>query len=179
MNKKSCRATSSMTDEQKNLIPEPNELDDLQNQLIECQKKADEHLAGWKRAAADYQNLQKDTARDREQMVRYATERLLNDLVPVLDHAKSALAQIPEVDGAAKQWMTGVQHVFDGLKSVLKSHGIEEMKVVGEKFDPLRHETVSARTEEGKEAGVVLEEARPGYTLHGKVLRPAQVIISE
>lgn len=168
-----------MDDEQQNGTVEATELEILKGQIAECQKKAEEYLAGWKRAAADYQNLQKETTRDRENMVRYATERLLTDLVPVLDHAKQAFARMPETDGAIKQWMDGVRHLFDGLKNMLKTHGIEEMKVVGEKFDPVKHETIGSRKEEGKESDVVLEEARPGYLLHGKILRPAQVIISE
>ncbi|MBI4280574.1 nucleotide exchange factor GrpE [Candidatus Uhrbacteria bacterium] len=152
----------------------------LKKELQTLGEKTEEYLAGWKRAAADYQNLQKETARDRETMVRFASEHLLRDLLPVLDHAKAAFGQMPETDNEMiKQWLAGAKHVFDGLKKTLKAHGLEEMPVMGEKFDPGRYETVGSRKEDGKEAGLVLEEARPGYLLHGKVLRPAQVIISE
>ncbi|MBI4133583.1 nucleotide exchange factor GrpE [Candidatus Uhrbacteria bacterium] len=151
----------------------------VHTELSEATRKAEEYLAGWKRAVADYQNLQKDVTREREAFVRFATERLLFDLLPVLDHATTALRQAPVLDGEHAQWLDGVRHVFEGLRSMLRSHGILEFTAIGERFDPERHEAVGSRKENGKESGIALEEVRPGYLLHGKVLRPAQVIVSE
>ncbi len=155
-----------------------DELAEIRAELEATKKKAEEYLAGWKRAAADYQNQEKEVAREREAFVRFATERLIFDLLPVLDHAASAFAHPPSLDGADAEWLKGVRHVFEGLQSMLRSHGIEEMKVLGGEFDPERHEAVGSRKEEGKASGAILEEVRAGYILHGKILRPAQVIIS-
>lgn len=152
----------------------------LRAEFEEAQKKAAEYLAGWQRATADYQNLQKQVATERGELVKYAHENLLFELLPALDHARQALVQAPALDGASAQWVQGMRHVFQGLWVVLKAQGLEVMAdTVGATFDPARHESVGVRKEEVKEAGVILEEQRPGYLLRGRVLRPAQVIISE
>lgn len=152
----------------------------LRAELGEAQKKAAEYLAGWQRATADYQNLQKQVATERGMLVKYAHEDLLLELLPALDHARQALAQAPQLDGANAQWVQGMRHVFDGLWAALKSQGLEMMSdTVGAAFDPTRHESVGVRKEEGKEIGIIIQEQRPGYLLHGRVVRPAQVIISE
>lgn len=149
-------------------------------ELEDAQKKAAEYLAGWQRATADYHNLQKQVAAERVEVVKYANEYLLLELLPALDHAQEALAQAPALEGALAQWVAGVRHVFDGLWSVLKAHGLEVMPdTLGATFDPTRHESVGVRKEEGREPGFVLAVERPGYLLHGRVLRPAQVIISD
>lgn len=149
-------------------------------ELEEAQQKAAEYLAGWQRATADYQNLQKQVATQRVAIVKYAHEALLLELLPALDHARQALAQAPQLDGAHAQWVQGMRHVFDGLWAVLKSQGLEVMTdTVGAAFDPTRHESVGVRKEEGEAASTILQEQRPGYLLHDRVLRPAQVIISE
>lgn len=164
-----------MTDQD---VKEITELEEIRTRLIEAEKRAEEYLAGWKRARADYQNREKEVAREREAFARFATQRLLLDFLPVLDHAKQALAAAPPLNGPESEWLTGIRHVFEGLRSMLRSHGIEEMQVLGERFDPERHEAVGSRKEDGKEPDTILEEVRPGYLLHGRVLRPAQVIIS-
>lgn len=149
-------------------------------ELEEAQKKAAEYLAGWQRATADYQNREKQVTAERVALVKYAHEHLLLELLPGLDHARQALAQAPILDGPQIQWVQGVHHVFDGLWRVLKAQGLEVMAdTVGATFDPTRHESVGVRKEEGREAGIILQEQRSGYLLHGRVVRPAQVIINE
>lgn len=147
-------------------------------ELKELRQKAEEYLAGWKRATADYQNLQKEVRREREELARYATGRLIFDLLPVLDNAETALKHVP-MESTDDAWVAGIRHVFDGLRGLLRVHGVESMTVLGEKFDPESHEAVGSRKDEQKESGIVVEEVRAGYKLNGKILRPAQVIISE
>lgn len=152
----------------------------LRTEIEAAQKKADEYLAGWQRATADYQNLQKQVAAERGMLVKYAHEELLLELLPALDHARHALAQAPALVGASAQWVQGMRHIFDGLWAALKSQGLEMMvDTLGAAFDPTRHESVGVRKEDGRESGLVVEVQRSGYLLHGRVVRPAQVIISE
>lgn len=154
--------------------------EELQNELEEVKKKADEYLNGWKRATADYQNLQKETVRERERLAQYATEEIIRDFLPVLDQAGEAFRNAPtDADQKIQEWIRGVKIVFDGFAHLLRSYGVEKIEVLGKPFDPMYHETVGSRRQEGSVAGIVLEDARPGYTLHGRILRPAQVIISE
>lgn len=155
------------------------ELQNVQDKLTEAEKKAEEYLAGWKRARADYQNLEKSTVHEREAFVQFATEGIVRDLLPILDHATQAVAASPTLEGSAAEWVSGVRHVFDGLRHTLRAHGVEEIVVSrGDQFDPERHETVESRKEEGTEPGRVLVVVRSGHLLNKKLLRPAQVIIS-
>ena len=149
-------------------------------ELEEALKKVEENLAGWKRAMADYQNLEKQVARDREMIRKFATEDLIINLLPVLDQSEQALKNMPlEIPEEIKSWTKGGQMVFEGLKGILKNHGLERINSVGEKFDPVLHESMESRKEENKNSGIVLEEIRAGYKLNGEIIRPAQVIISE
>lgn len=143
-------------------------------ELEEAIQKAEENLLGWKRAMADYQNLEKKTAREREAFTQFAAEQIIRDILPTLDQAGRAMEQAPK-----DEWTKGVQMIFENLHDTLRSHGVKKMEVIGKKFDPAYHESLESRKEGGKEPGIILEEKRAGYLLHNRVLRPAQVIISE
>lgn len=147
-------------------------------QETDGERKAQEYLDGWKRATADYQNLQKETAKEKQEMVQYANANLLLSLLPVADHFSRALAHIPK-DQEQTPWVMGLQHIYRQLLDVLKSEGVEKMETAGQPFDPEQHEAVGKRKEEGIPAGQILEEARTGYRYRGKVLQPARVVIAE
>ncbi len=163
------------------LEPEDDERVALQKEFDEIRKKTDEYLNGWKRATADYQNLQKQVAREREEFAWFALERILRDFLDVADRGGAALAQVPQegVNDHTKEWIRGVRLIFDGFTTMLASYGVTKIETVEKTFDPTCHEAVGSRHVEGREAGVVLDEARAGYLLNGRVLRVAQVIISE
>ena len=146
--------------------------------LAEVQAKCDEYLNSWKRAQADYLNLQKQLSREREDSVRFATARALEGFLPVFDHFGEALRHEPTPENF-KTWLLGVKHIQAELNEAIKELGVERMKVVGQVFDPARHESVGARAEAGVPPGLVLEERQAGFEQGGRVLRPAKVIISE
>ena len=139
---------------------------------------AQEYLDGWKRATADYQNLQKETAKEKQEIVQYANANLLLSLLPVVDHFSMALEHIPD-DQQQTSWMTGMQHIYRQLLEVLKSEGVEKIETVGQSFHPDQHEAVGKRKEKGVPADQILEEARAGYLYHGRIIQPARVIIAE
>ena len=124
----------------------------------------------YKRALADYHNLLKQTAKDREEFVKYALSDFLSDLLPVYDHLKMSLQGLSEEE-SKNAWAEGVRHVLKQFKEVLGARGIEEIKTVGEKFD---HNTMEAIDGAGE---TVRQEIMPGYKLNGKVIRPAKVIV--
>jgi molecular chaperone GrpE len=129
------------------------------------------------RTAADLENFRKRTIREKEELRQFATSGLLEDVIPVLDNLSLGL-------GAAKQ-QTDVKGIVDGvglvleqLKSTLAKHGLKEVNPVGQKFDPNLHEAISHQpSAEIAEENVTLV-VRPGYTLNGRLLRPASVIVS-
>ena len=124
----------------------------------------------YKRALADYQNLLKQTVKDKEEFVKYALNDFLQNVLPVYDHLKMALGGLKEEE-EKNPWVEGVKHVLKQFKSVLEQHGIEEIGTVGAKFD---HETMEAIDGAGETVAV---EVMPGYKLHGKVIRHAKVIV--
>lgn len=137
---------------------------------------AEEEVDSWEnkylRALADYQNLLKQNAKDRQELVKYALEDFLHNLLPVYDHLKMSLSGLSEND-KQNPWAQGVSHVLKQFKDVLGSYGIEEIKTVGEKFN---HEIMEAVDGSGE---TVKQEIMTGYKLNGKVIRPAKVIVSE
>ena len=122
------------------------------------------------RALADYQNLLKQSVKDREEFVKYALSNFLEDILPIYDHLKMSLNGLKD-DDHKSPWVEGVKYVLKQFKDVLESKGIEEIKTVGEKFD---HETMEALEGTGE---IVKQEVMAGYKLNGKVIRHAKVIV--
>ncbi len=126
----------------------------------------------YKRALADYHNLVKQQAKEKTEFVRYALAGFLEDLIPVYDHLKLSLQGVsPEEMSSA--WAQGVSHVLKQFKELLSARGVEEVKTVGEKFD---HDLMEAISGQGE---IVKQEVMPGYTLNGKLIRPAKVIVGD
>jgi molecular chaperone GrpE (heat shock protein) len=122
------------------------------------------------RALADYQNLLKQSVRERQEFVKYANEQMLYDLIPVYDNLKISLSHIDE---AASQngWAEGIKYVVKQFKDVLQGIGVEEIETVGKDFD---HHTMEALDGKGDK---VAKEVKSGYKLNGKLIIPAKVIL--
>ena len=123
------------------------------------------------RAAADLENFKKRAARERDDVQRFGNERVLKDLLPVLDDLERALASAPEGDPLVK----GVQLVKAGFEQALARHGVKAFSAMGQPFDPALHEALlQVPTAEAAPGTVVLEHAR-GFTLNERLIRPAMV----
>ena len=134
------------------------EKEELLQKIEECEVK-------YKRALADYQNLEKRVSEQRLDLIRGANKDLLLRLLPVLDTLILAQQHV-----ADKNIEVSINHFLD----ILKSEGVTRIKTSGEKFDPMLMEAISvAEGEEGK----VVNEVRAGFLLHDKLLRAAQVIV--
>ena len=145
---------------------------------VECQKKLDEYLTGWKRALADYQNLKK-TVEDTKQMIgTWKDEAWVLDVLPVLDHFGQALKHIP-LEAKDSAWVQGMVHIERELQDVLKKHGVERFPSIGQAFDPMLHESVKSEQRDGSPPGTVLEEHAAGYRINSRIIRPAKVAVSE
>lgn len=139
-------------------------------------QKAAEYLAGWKRAQADYQNLRRSVEQERTDMMKYANQGLLQDLVPVLGHFNMAFKSVtPDAKSAA--WLKGFEHIATNFKQVLQQYGVTLISTVGEQFNPEQHESVG-EVASAEPEGMVVEEVSTGFLLHGKVMQPAKVKIS-
>lgn len=145
------------------------ERDGKENELNRCEEKCLQIEGKYKRALADYQNLLRQTAREKEEFAKYANENLLLEILPVYDHLKLALKHVDK--NSNDKWLEGVGYILKQFKDVLNKLGVEEIITVGEKFDP---NTMEALKGEGE---IVQEEASSGYKLNGKVIKHAKVIL--
>ncbi|MDD5342204.1 MAG: nucleotide exchange factor GrpE [Patescibacteria group bacterium] len=146
-------------------------------ELEKLKKQAEEYLNGWKRAKADYANLQKETDKRQLEFVQYANEGLLRELLPLVDHFKQAFKHLPE-DLKASDWVEGIRHIQTNLEKTLAYFGVKEIPTVGEKFDPAVHEAVEQIQSE-EASGTIVEEVKTGFSLHDKLLMPARVKVAK
>lgn len=137
------------------------------------QEVADDRLL---RLAADFENYKKRAARERQEYVALANERLLKELIPILDDLERALNAAEQHEEA--QLEDGVRLVHRSLASLLERQGVKEIATDG-KFDPHVHEALLAQPAEDKEQGDVVDVIQKGYTLGDRVVRPARVIVAE
>ncbi|MGH3066244.1 MAG: nucleotide exchange factor GrpE [Gaiellaceae bacterium] len=148
----------------------------LDDELATVMAERDEHLADLQRVAAEFENYRKRAARDQERLVAHAHERLVRELLPVLDDLERALEAAERHEEAAL--VDGVKLVEQSLRKALESEGLREIETDGP-FDPHVHEALLARVEEGAEPGSVLEVVQRGYRVGDRVVRPARVIVAE
>lgn len=151
---------------------------DLKKKLEDCQKKKDEYLAGWQRARADFLNYKKEEMERIKEILKYGNENLILKILPILDNFEKAEKEIPD-DKKNDKLLEGILQIKTQFQDFLKNQGIKEIKTIGEKFDPNFQEVVQEIEKADCESGTVIEETQKGYTIHGKVLRPAKVKISK
>ena len=127
------------------------------------------------RLMADFDNYRKRQLREREDLIKRANEDLLGDLLPVLDHMELALAKAPSPD---EPFVAGVKMVYDQFITLLDRYGMTPLDTKGEPFDPTYHEALSQMNSDTVPANVIIDQFRRGWLLGGRLLRPAQVIVS-
>ena len=142
--------------------------------LAKLAAERDEYLQLAQRAQADFENYRKRAAKDMAAAGARAKIGLVRDLLPVIDNLERALASA-DGDSALAQ---GVRLVLSDLNGVLAREGVSTLEPDGEQFDPTFHEALSTRSEDGAEAGVVLDVVEKGYRLGDTVIRPARVVVS-
>ena len=146
----------------------------VEDRLAEAEAKAEEHLDDLKRLAAEFENYRKRTARDQASLVARAAERLVKELLPVLDDLERALVAADEHEEAKLE--DGVRLVHRSLADALRREGLEEIPAEGA-FDPHVHEALLSQPSEAVE-GTVIEVLQKGYRLGDRVLRPARVVVA-
>lgn len=163
-----------MSDEKKQTNSD-QPIDDNDQQLQELKAQCAEYLNGWKRATADYLNLQKETAEKQKNILEFAHGSLMLEILPIYNNLKKALETLP----ADNSWAEGIRQIHKQFADLFKQYGLTEIKTVGEKFNPEFHEAVMREKKEGVESDLIISEVSPGYLLKDKVLIPAKVVVAE
>jgi molecular chaperone GrpE len=142
--------------------------------LAAAEAKAEEHLNDLKRLAAEFENYKKRTAREQAALSARAAERLVKELLPIVDDLERALEAAEQHEEARLE--DGVRLVHRQLSSVLEREGLAEIETNG-RFDPHVHEALLSQPSEAEE-GSVIEVLQKGYKLGDRVLRPARVVVA-
>ena len=158
----------------------PKEVRISERELRELSEKAalaDQYFDRLLRLQADFENFRKRKEKERLDMIKYATEGLVCELVPVLTNFERALAAAEQATHA-KGVAEGVEMILKQLKKVLKDRGMEEICPLNAPFDPYKHEAVERLVTDEHPHGHVLEVFQKGYALNDRVLQPAAVKVA-
>ena len=149
-----------------------------QTPLEKAQAEAAQYYDRWMRLAAEFDNYKRRSARQFAELVQSANERLVTQLLPVLDNFERALNHEGD-DETLESFRKGVEMIFGQLHDVLKAEGLKSFDSVGKPFDPNIHDAIMQMESEEHESGTVMEEVQKGYTLGDKVLRHTKVVVSK
>lgn len=151
---------------------------DLAAQLAAAKQEAATHYERYLRTIADLENFRKRTVREKEELRQFAASRVLEDLLPVLDNLALGLAAANAPGAEIKALVGGIELIGTQLKGALAVHGLKEIAPAGQPFDPNQHEALSQQPSADVPEGTVLQVIRPGYSLNGRLLRAAAVVVS-
>ena len=143
----------------------------LTAELAATRRERDEYLDGLRRLKAEFDNSRKRMDRERERIFQTASERIVSELLPVLDNLERAL----EAEGDVRE---GVRVTRDQLADVLEREGLVAIDSDGEAFDPSVHEAVMGQPSDEHEEGTILQTFERGYVLNGRAIRPAKVVVA-
>jgi len=154
------------------------EVDILQKKLEEKTKLADEYLSRLKYLQADFENYKKMEARDRKTFEMSVTERLINNLLPIIDAFEIAIASAKK-NYNKSSFIKGIELIYSDLLSVLGKEGLKQIKAVGKKFDPYYNEVSMTVINNTLPEDTVVEEHEKGYMCGSKVIRTSKVTVSK
>lgn len=149
----------------------------LKEKLKKCSKEKEEHLDGWQRAKAEMINYRRRQEEQMAEWLKIAQAGLIKDLLPILD----------TIEAGIRNWELGIKEnkenylekIKEQLLKILTNHGLEEIKTIGEKFNPEFHEAIEQVESAENEDGIIVEEVQRGYLLSGKVLRTSKVKVTK
>ncbi|KKR47485.1 MAG: Protein GrpE [Parcubacteria group bacterium GW2011_GWA1_40_21] len=174
------------TAEQEEIVSEEDEntprlLSKLREKVKKLETEKQENLNGWQRERADFVNFRKRSEEEKRELVKFANEALIGDIIPVLESFEMAFSNRKAWESLPEEWRKGVEYIYNQLLSALKNKGLEELNPPkGEKFDPNFHTAESfASTLDKEEDGVIMRVVKKGYRLNGRVINPSIVVVAE
>jgi molecular chaperone GrpE len=150
----------------------------LRKELDIAKKQLDEEKDKYLRLNAEFDNLRKRTLKEREEFIKYANEKLIQEFIDVFESLERGIENARKTDNKDKL-IEGMELVYKQFKLVLEKNGLVPIKALGEKFDHSRHEAMMQTLTDDTEEGIILEEFAKGYMLNGKILRYSKVRVSK
>lgn len=149
----------------------------LEDQLATAKQEAAANYDRYVRAMADLENFRRRSLRDKEELRQFASASLMEDVIPILDNLNLGLAAAKQQQDVSAI-IAGVTAVLDQFKNTLARHGLKEINPSGQRFDPNFHECISHQPSPDVPEESVSQVVRLGYSLNGRLLRPASVVVS-
>jgi len=152
-------------------------------ELEKLEKQAQDNLNGWKRCQANFENYKKRQAEASKDLLRYASESVILQIIPVIDNFQMSTEHIPE-EQKNNPWVTGIMHIQKQLETILKDNGVAEIEAkVGGNFDPAMHEAIedkeckSCKNKDYEFKNKIKKVVAKGYKIENKVIRPSRVMV--
>jgi molecular chaperone GrpE len=149
----------------------------LEAQLAAARAEAAAGQDRYLRAVADLENFRKRTLREKDELRQFAAANVVEDLIPIIDNLGLGLAAAKQQGGDGKSIADGVAMVLEQFKGALARHGLKEINPLGQTFDPNQHDCIAHQPADAPEEKVI-QVTRLGYSLNGRLLRPASVVVS-
>lgn len=151
--------------------------DQLEAELESAREEAARHLESAQRLQAEFDNYRKRVSREQEDALRRSGQRIISELLPALDNLERALVHAEE-SGEPTEFVTGVRMVLQQILDVFAKEGVERIDPMGKTFDPNEHQAVGQAQRDDVPEGTCVDMYQCGYRMHGRVLRPASVVVS-
>ncbi|SHJ79158.1 nucleotide exchange factor GrpE [Paramaledivibacter caminithermalis] len=148
------------------------DIDNLKNQLEDYKNK-------FTRLSADFQNYKRRIEKEKSDIYKFGSEKIVVDILPVIDNFERAIKAAKDNDKETDGLLDGIEMIFSQLVDVLKKHGVEEIDAFEKEFDPNLHHAVMQEEASDRESNIVTEVFQKGYTLNSKVIRPSMVKVSK
>ncbi len=151
-------------------------------EATDWQMKAEEYLVDLKRAQADFENYKKRQQESQKELGGYLIEKLVLDIIPVLDNFRAATMHVPD-EQKESPWVVGIQYIEKQLEDVIKANGVEVIEVKeGDAFNPAIHEAIDSQqkaesSQQEEQADKIVKVLQKGFKLGDKVVRPAKVTV--
>lgn len=145
------------------------EAKEAKQEVEQLKEELNDYTEQLKRLQAEFENYQKRVAKEQKDFVCFANEKLIAELLTIMDDFEKALPNVKE---------KGIQMIYNKLSKLLESQGVKPIKAKGEKFDTFKHEVLCTQ-ESDEEEDIVVEEIQKGYEMNGKIIRYAKVKITK
>jgi molecular chaperone GrpE len=165
-------------EENSNAIRAKETVEELKKALEEAEKQKEEYLGGWKRERADFINYKKEETARVEALTKFIHGAFILKILDLIDSFDLADKNLgPEMK--ENQQIKGLLQIRSQFNDFLKSQGVEPIESLGQQFEPSKHEAIAESENAKQPPGTIIEEISKGYTLNGKLLRPAKVKVSK
>lgn len=160
-------------------VKETDPLQELKQQIEGVREEASKNWDLYLRERADLENTRKRHQRDREEAIRFANDRLLREMIPVLDNLERAVGHAEQGDDEKQGLLEGVNMTINQFRKVLEDFGVKPIIALGEDFDPNLHQAMGQVESADQAPNTVISEFQKGYLLNDRLLRPSMVMVAK